>query len=260
VAEGVTRTVSATETQANALRSALLTDNVERTTALDAVTSKVNLTLKLGDKSPVKLNGTLRVRRDQAIQLSVTYLLGIEVGRVEITPNGVVIIDRVNRRYVDIPFAELTQLTHANLDYYTLQALFLNELFLPGQQRVTADDASSFSLTMDGDDATLAVKNSGRFDYQFLTSVTDNALKRSRISYVGSNYVLNWDYDNFRTFSARTFPGLMLVDFEGSSKPASLTLELNKLSSDADWDVTTQVSSKYQRVEWKELLNQLMKL
>jgi hypothetical protein len=260
VAEGVTRTVSATETQANALRSALLTDNVERTTALDAVTSKVNLTLKLGDKSPVKLNGTLRVRRDQAIQLSVTYLLGIEVGRVEITPNGVVIIDRVNRRYVDIPFAELTQLTHANLDYYTLQALFLNELFLPGQQRVTVDDASSFSLTMDGDDATLAVKNSGRFDYQFLTSVTDNALKRSRISYVGSNYVLNWDYDNFRTFSARTFPGLMQVDFEGSSKPASLTLELNKLSSDADWDVTTQVSSKYQRVEWKELLNQLMKL
>jgi hypothetical protein len=243
----------------DALCGTLVAENAERTEALEAVTSKVNLTLKLSGKSPVKLGGTLRIRRNQVVQLSVTYLLGIEVGRLEITPDGLMVIDRVNKRYVDIPFAELSSLTHANLDFYTLQALFLNELFLPGQTTVTASDAPSFTLTVDGDDATLAVKKSGSFSYQFLTALTDRRLKRSRIGYAGTSYALNWDYDSFRTLGNRTFPGLMQVDFEGGSKPASLTLELNKLGTDTDWETRTQISSKYERVEWQDLITQLIK-
>jgi hypothetical protein len=255
VATAVTGT-SATE----ALKSTLVTDWVTRSAAYDAVTAKVNLTLKLSGKSPVKLGGTLRIRRDQVIQLSVTYLLGIEVGRVEISPSGLIIIDRVNKRYVDVPFAELTSMAHADLNYNTLQALFLNELFLPGQTKVTASDASAFSITVDGDEATLTVKNGRQFDYQFLAAVSGSQLKQSHIGLSGSNYALNWAYSDFRTLQSNPFPGLMQVDFEGSSKPVSLTLELSKLGTDTDWETTTQLSSKYERVDWQVLLAQLMKL
>jgi hypothetical protein len=52
----------------------------------------------------------------------------------------------------------------------------------------------------------------------------------------------------------------MQIDFEGSSKPVSLTLELSKLGSDTDWETRTQVSQKYERVDWQALLTQIMKL
>jgi hypothetical protein len=252
--------VTAGQAALNTLRGTLVTDNVERSAAYEAVTAKVNLTLKLSGKSPVKLGGTLRIRRDQVIQLSVTYLLGIEVGRLEISPDGFMVIDRVNKRYVDVPFSELTSMTHADLNYHTLQALFLNELFLPGQSTLAASDASAFTITVDGDEATLKVKNGKQFDYQFLTAVADRQLKQSRIALNGSDYALNWDYSDFRTLQSYAFPGLMQVDFEGSSKPVSLTLELNKLGTDTNWETRTQVSQKYERVEWQDLLAQILKL
>jgi hypothetical protein len=258
-AEALT-SASTQETAAEAVRHTLVTDWATRAQNCEAVTAKVNLTLKLTGKSPVKLGGTLRIRRDQVIQLSVTYLLGIEVGRMEISPDGLMVIDRVNKRYVDVPFSELTAMSHADLNYQTLQALFLNELFLPGQTAVTASDASAFTVTVDGDEATLKVKNNHQFDYQFRAAVAQEQLQQTRIGLTGSDYALNWDYSDFRTLQSRPFPGLMQIDFEGSSKPVSLTLELSKLGTDTDWETRTQVSQKYERVDWQALLTQIMKL
>jgi hypothetical protein len=231
-----------------------------RSPQYEAVTAKVNLTLKLNGKDPVKLGGTLRIRRDEVVQLSVTYLLGIEVGRLEIAPDGLTVIDRVNKRYVSIPFDELTQLTHADLNYYNLQALFLNEYFLPGQQTVTDRDAASFAVTTSDGEATLTALNTRPFEYRFRAALADSRLEQSHIGYSGTAYALNWDYSDFRTLGAGLFPALMQVDFEGSSKPASLTLELSKLATDMDWETRTKLSAKYTRVEWQDLLAQLMKL
>lgn len=38
-------------------------------------------------------------------------------------------MDRMNKRYVQVPFDELKNLAKADLDFHTLQALFMNEIF-----------------------------------------------------------------------------------------------------------------------------------
>mgnify|MGYP003301700513 CR=1 FL=1 len=113
----------------------------------NALTAKMSLSLDLGGKESVtKVNGTLRVKKGEVIQLSIAPFLGIEVGRAEISPDGILVIDRMNKRYVEVPFAEVKILSNADLDFSTLQALFLNSIFLPGKDELVARDASAFRV------------------------------------------------------------------------------------------------------------------
>ena len=112
----------------------------------DALTAKMSLALDWEGKGATKVSGTLRIKKDEVIQLSIVPFLGIEVARAEISPDGILVIDRMNKRYVEVSFAEVKALAHADLDFHTLQALFLNELFLPGKGDLTARDASSFRV------------------------------------------------------------------------------------------------------------------
>ncbi len=225
----------------------------------DALTAKMSLTVNTGSKSPTRLGGSLRMKRGEVIQLSVTYLLGIEVGRAEITPDGLRVIDRVNKRYVDVPFSELKALTNADLDFHTLQALFLNEIFLPGKEALTARDASAFRVLPEEQSAWLEVKRAKTFNYRFLTDTSDAQLKETRIGLTGTPYGLSWQYAKFRPLEQRSFPCYMNVTFEGGKKPVSATFELSRLSTDSDWDTQTSLSKKYERIELQELLKVLLK-
>lgn len=105
-----------------------------------SVTGKVALNLDMGDKGKAKVNATVRIRKGEVIQFSVAPLLGIEVARMEITPEGLLLIDRMNKRYVEVSYAMLSGLANMELSFGVLQSLFLNELFLPGKNVLDADD------------------------------------------------------------------------------------------------------------------------
>ena len=126
-----------------------------------------------------RVSGTLRIKKGEVIQMSIAPLLGIEVARAEISPNGILVIDRMNKRYVEVSFAEVKALAKADLDFHTLQALFLNELFLPGKDDLTARDASSFRVEPEAEGIWLNVKRAKRFGYHFLTEAPEALLKES---------------------------------------------------------------------------------
>ena len=74
-------------------------------------TARVRVTVTQGDKN-VTTNGALRMRYDEVIQITlVDPLLGVaEVGRLEISPDNILVIDRINRRYVSASYDEFAAL------------------------------------------------------------------------------------------------------------------------------------------------------
>lgn len=224
-----------------------------------AVTAKMSASLNLNGKRTGKLGGTLRIKRGEVIQLSIAPFLGIEVGRAEISPRGLLVIDRVNKRYVEVSFHELKQLANVDLNFHILEALFLNEIFLPGKEHLTLRDASSFRLTVSQPEVHLAVKKAKTFSYHFRTEAPEGLLKESRIALQGTPYALNWQYDTFRPLEQHLFPTAMTVSFEGGKQPTDATFQLSRLSTDADWESHTEVSKKYQKVELHEILKMLVK-
>lgn len=91
-------------------------------------TSKVRVTITQDGKD-VTTNGNLRMRYGDVIQLTlVDPVLGIaEIGRLELSPDKVLIIDRVNKRYVDTNYEEFSALKSRNIDFNTIQEFFWQE-------------------------------------------------------------------------------------------------------------------------------------
>ena len=231
---------------------------IENASGWEALTAKMSLTLDLGGKGETKVSGTLRIKKGEVVQLSIAPLLGIEVARAEISPDGILVIDRMNKRYVEVSFAEVKALIKADLDFHTLQALFLNELFLPGKGDLTARDASSFKVEPEAEGVWLNVKRAKRFGYHFLTEAPEALLKESYIGLNGTPYGLRWKYDDFRALGKKQLPVDMKLAFEGGKKPVKAALALSRLSTNGDWEARTEVSKKYVKVELEEILKILL--
>ena len=232
---------------------------IENAGGWKALTAKMSLSLDLEGKGVTKVSGTLRIKKGEVIQMSIAPLLGIEVARAEISPNGILVIDRMNKRYVEVSFAEVKALAKADLDFHTLQALFLNELFLPGKDDLTVRDASSFKVEPEAEGIWLNVKRAKRFGYHFLAEAPAALLKESYIGLNGSPYGLRWKYNDFRALERKQFPVDMKLAFEGGKKSVKAALALSRLSTNGDWEPHTEVSKKYEKVELEEILKILLK-
>ena len=231
---------------------------IENACGWKALTAKMSLSVDLKGKGATKVSGTLRIKKGEVIQMSIAPILGIEVARAEISPDGILVIDRMNKRYVEVSFAEVKALAKADLDFHTLQALFLNELFLPGKGDLTARDASSFKVETEAEGVWLNVKRAKRFGYHFLTEAPEALLKESYIGLSGTPYGLRWKYDDFRTLERKQFPINMKLAFEGGQKPVEASFALSRLSTNGDWEAHSEVSKKYKKVELEEILKILL--
>lgn len=223
----------------------------------EALTAKMSLALDVSGKTN-KVNGTMRIKKGEVIQLSIAPLLGIEIARAEISPYGVLVIDRMNKRYVRVTFTELQELTNAQLDFHTLQALFLNEIFLPGKKDLTSRDLSAFDIELVGRDVRLDVRKTKRFAYTFLMQGTEALLKESLVGLKDANYALSCKYENFRSLGQKQFPNTMTLSFMGLKKPMNATFSLSRLSANSNWESYTKVSDKYEQVKLEDLIKRLL--
>ena len=91
-------------------------------------TSKVKVTLTQDGKS-MGTTGTLRMRYDDVIQITlVDPLLGIaEIGRMELSPDRMLVIDRINKRYVDTTYEDFKAMKDNNISFTIIQDLFWKE-------------------------------------------------------------------------------------------------------------------------------------
>lgn len=226
----------------------------------NSLSGKTSLELNLGKKERTRVNASLRIHRGDVIQLSVTPVLGIEVARLELTQQGLLLVDRMNKRFVRASFAEVSRLLHVNLDFHILQSLFLNELFLPGKDALEADDVASFMLTMEGGQAKLQPKKMKRVDYQFFTSTQNGSLEKTIVALKGTRYALDWKYSDFTNLEGRLFPRRTNISLRGTTDEYGLNLKMSRLSVDGKWNGRTQLSSKYREISLEEILKVLLKL
>ena len=200
----------------------------------ECVTGKVALALDMGAKGTTKVNATLRMKRGEVIQFSVAPLLGIEVVRMEISPQGILVLDRLNKRYVQASFEQVNNWART-------------------------DDASLFRISVEGDNALLEAKSSKVLTYSFCTSADSGLLQESRIGVKGTGYTLNWKYDDFQRLDARPFPQHMGLTIGGVKPEVALDMKLSRLSVDNGWESHTNIPSRYKKIEVEELVKMLLK-
>ena len=232
---------------------------IEWTPQRENLTARTRVQLNMGSEtSSVSVNANMRIRRGELIRLSVAPVLGIEVARMDITPKGVLVIDRMNRRYVEIGFAEVADILKVEVDFNALQSLFLNEIFLPGRESLTVEDAVKFDLSEQDGRAHLQVRDSRSqmkdSRYSFFTSATDGRLEETVISLKDLPYVLHCRYTDFTMVGSDVFPQSIELTPEGTQKKYSLGLKLSRIGTDSGWDAKSEVPAKYRKMTVQEVI------
>ena len=219
--------------------------------------AKAHVTLGLGGET-LSTNGTLRMRKDDVIQLSlVDPLLGImELGRMEFTENKVLVIVRVKKLYVEVPYSKVEFLSLANVSFNTLQSLFWNELFEPGY---FTPQAESYTYSLNATDVNLNIVD-GILRYDFTATQSEGLISKTEIT--GSKdttYSLRFDYSQFAQFAKKQFPNSITLTFTDGNKDMTLQIELNSLKDSSDWENRTTVPASYDKADFDTIFKMLVK-
>lgn len=136
-----------------------LLQNVDSVSYKD-YTAKVKVNLKQNSKS-VSTSGSLKMRWDDVIQISlVDPILGIsEIGRLEFSKDNVLVVDRINKQYVQESYKTLSALAKSELSFEYVQALFWSEAQKPNNNKITYTIPLKQPLTLN-----LEVSNVGHKD------------------------------------------------------------------------------------------------
>lgn len=225
------------------------------------ITSKLKFSVKVGVQE-LTLTGNLKMKRNDVIRLQLMAFGFVEAGRLEFTPEYVLIMDRINKQYIHARYEELNFLRNSGLNFYSLQALFWNQLFQPGADKVTAENFATFSTDNTESGVKITLKND-KMTYAWLADSKDATIQNALIAYVDKyrgNTSLAWDYSEFEPLNNVQFPTKHAIIFKAPKKEVELGMTLNYIKNESDWETRTEISSKYKRVTVDEILRRFMAL
>lgn len=231
--------------------------------------SDLSFTLNTGSRN-ISVPGILHMRKDEVIRIQLLIpLIRSEVGRIEFTKDYVLFIDRMHKQYVKASYNDVSFLKDNGINFYSLQALFWNQLFIPGQQRVGESQLSMFSVDLAAAQANNVPVTllDGKMAYKWLAESASGLINMAEAKYTSANHgvsTLKWNYGNFQNFGAKKFPVYHEVTIQTQATKQQRTIkavfELNGLNDNADWESFTTPSNRYQKVGVDEILEKLTKL
>ena len=233
----------------------------------NSITSKIKFTVNTGSKD-ISVSGSLNMKKDQVIRIQLTPFGLMEVGRLEFTKDYVLIMDRMNKEYIKASYADVDFLQKNGLDFYTLQALFWNKLFVPGTQKITDSSLKNFSVAFNNalSDVVVSYKR-GDMSYAWSADKTTALIKSVGVTYDGKTSgktTVTCDYGKFKPLGTKLFPTDITLRLKtGAVKNAdkmSVNISINNLDTSDDWDTFTTVSGKYKQVDVQDVVKRLMKM
>lgn len=227
------------------------------------IVGKMTLNVKMGSKD-VSVPGALRMRRDEVIRIQAFIpILGSEVGRIEFTPDYVLVLDRMHKEYIKADYNQLDFLRDNGLNFYSLQALFWNQLFLPGSNKVGEGDMDKFRVSATSEFQTVSL-HMGNMDYTWSADVTGRIAKAkvNHSSTSHGNSTLDWDYSRFVSVGSKFFPARQSFSFSSAAikgKGATgVVIDMDEVKTDEKWEARTEVSSRYKKVEASDVFGKLL--
>ena len=230
-----------------------------QTMPFNTLSSSLRFSIKPGmNKNTTTANALLRIIKDQIIQLSLRIpLLGTEVARISITPEQIIVIDRINKRYVSESMQTVKEKASFDFDFYSLQALFTNQLFIAGKSSISGKDYNSFDWNEDKFHVNLNNTDDQGIHYDFVSDFT-NRIIQTEMYKNKKEANLNWLYKDFGLASNnRLFPMKMTMELTVPNDLITLNLTFNTVDIDADFKLDASIPDKYQPIEIEQIIKMI---
>lgn len=210
---------------------------------------RVNLKTK---KDDISLSGSLKMVKDSGLLLSFQFPFVGEVLRMNVTRDSILIVDRMNKRFVVESIREAQDKTSFQFDLQTLQSLFANRFFIAGKDAVSYVDFGSVEYI--NKEMLYRTRDASLINYVFSV---DNANHLQHTKLFGSEGVVNmdWMYTQFEPLNARSqFPMQMEMNLNLPDHRLLLNFNFSKIDIDSDVEIDFVVPARYKRVTMSQVM------
>lgn len=234
----------------------------------DFINTKMKIKVNTGSKE-ITLPGVLRMHKDDVIRIQVQVpILGTEAARLEFTKDYVLIVDRIHREYCKGNYTQLDFLKRNGLTFSSLQALFWNQLFVPGNERIDQNALQQLDANLGSGATTPIVLKKGNMSYQWQTDSKTGRIEKTSIAYSSKqsgNTKVEVNYSDFVQLGVKQFPSQLNIDanttaLKGGAKKLNVNISMNGVNTDSDWELRTTLSKKYKEMSVDDVLKRVMSL
>ena len=214
--------------------------------------SKMTLSI-VGKGNSFSVNGSLRIRKDSAIMISVQPFLGMEVARVFITQDSIMLIDRMHKRYFKSGFNEVVKKSDIGLNYNVFQAIFTESLFAYDNPQAPLSDFKEGKV---GDLTMLQYSKEGVMQ-EFIVN-DEYRVQQASIMSEKTSYTLHWSYAKFNALeNGSFFPHQIKFQASDGKNPKNLDVDYKKVELDKKLVFDSSVPSSYEKVSLEDILSML---
>jgi len=210
----------------------------------------VDYTDKSGETTTFDVN--LRVRKDSAIWISITPLLGIEAARVLINRDSLMILDRVHRTFSARDYNYLEDMLKTGINYDMIQAVIVGNYFpyLKNEKLKSMYQDEPYIIL-----STLNKRQSKRVQeekdptkpiIQDFWIDGNYRIAKSKITDDKKDRWIEATYKNFMDVNSELFPGNLVVTISSAS-PIIIKLEYTKVTANEEFNMPFSVPEKYER-------------
>lgn len=227
------------------------------------IVGKMSLNVQMGSKN-ITVPGSLHMRYGEVIRIQAFIpLLGSEVGRIEFTPDYVLVIDRMHKEYIKEDYNKVDFLKNNGLNFYSLQALFWNQLFMPGTASINDANLLDFGVTEAGNSKNITLKK-GNLNIVWNADNANGRISTAKATYSSltqGKSSLNWTYSNFKAVAGKMFPAYQKFTFTTTAiknqSNISLTIDMDGVKTDSKWEAKSEISKKYKKIEATDVFGKL---
>ncbi len=206
------------------------------------------------DNSSFNVSGNIRIRKDSAIYVSISPLLGIEMARVLVTPDEVKVINRLDGTYFEGEMGFINNILNTHLDYYMLQAILVGNDF---------DHFSSDNFRVSVDRGKLLLQNTGRtpksgnisglFFQQNLWLDSESFRITENLLYDPlTRRSMRTRYERFDQVTGQHVPREISMTFVDPVTRADLSLRYSRTTIDEPRPITFSVPDRYRPIMGNE--------
>ena len=207
-----------------------------------------------------QIKGSIRIKRDSAIWISVAPTLNLEVFRFLLTKDSVKFYSKLQKTYYAGRLDSLTRQTGGEFDYKTIEAILLNEIFFVQHEpvvdtmaliRTFEQNKYSFQTT-----SKKAFKKNSTLTLLQKWQVSNDNFRINNITIFATDDMMNEakikiDYEDYENFEAISFPTNWDVKAKMPNKKIDWTVTYSKIMFNEPLSFPFNVNSSYQKMGLK---------
>jgi len=232
---------------------------IEKSLQYNTLQARIQFDIALSGNE-MSSRGQLRMIKGDRIQISIQPLLGIEAIRAELTPDSIKIVNRVNRWYMADSFNQIIDNKEIDFNFYNLQALITNQLFLPGEINLADDRFKLFRWEQTATGYLLQTHDHNGLLYAF-TADTNERIVTTSMKDDSTDYMLDCSYKNFLPAGSQSFPANLLIRLHTANKEEhSLSLNFSRVEVNIPVTTNFPIPANYQRVSLQQIIHSIEQL